>query len=188
MTKGEKISVAMKKRWAVATKDERRQMGKQTADDPDEFWRRVDKNGPIQPHMKTRCWVWLGTTRGGYGRFTIAGKYYAAHVHAFVLKHGPLLPGQKVLHQCDHRPCVRHLFSGTQHENILDSVAKGRHKNPVLPGENNPAVKLTEAQVSALRAKPPQRYEKTLVASQLGISHRTLNKILQGTRWRVLPS
>ena len=32
------------------------------------FWAKVDKRGPIQEHMDSRCWVWTGCTdKGGYG-------------------------------------------------------------------------------------------------------------------------
>jgi hypothetical protein len=121
----------------------------------------------------------------------VNGKTLSAHVYAYevIHGHGPLQrkkgKKKKVCHHCDNRRCVRdeHLFSGTQHENILDSVRKGRHKNPVLPGSSNPMAKLTEKVVFSLRSNPPRREEKAAKATELGITHRTLNRILQGARW-----
>jgi hypothetical protein len=179
-------SAAAKKRWVDATEEQRRAMGRRTADDPLEFFRRVDKNGPTRPHMKTRCWVWTGSKRGGYGRFTVRGKNYNAHVRALEMKLGrPLMSGKKACHHCDVRLCVRqdHLFEGTQRENILDSVRKGGHKNPIHRGEFNPGSKLTAEQVAKLRAHPPERHEKVDVAKSLGITRHSLNRILRGERW-----
>ena len=27
---------------------------------PARFWSKVDRNGPVQDHMDTRCWSWTG--------------------------------------------------------------------------------------------------------------------------------
>ena len=154
------------------------------------FWERVNKNGKIMRPELGPCHEWTGATRGGYGRIQVDGKTLSAHVYAFevVHGHGPLPPGKKVLHRCDNEPCVRdeHLFSGTQHENVLDSVMKGRHKNPVMHGSSNPNAVITEEAVRALRANPPKREEKMKVAASLGISRRSLNRLLQGARWKKL--
>lgn len=133
-------STGAKKRWSQATEEKRRKMGRRTADDPQEFFRRVNRNGPVMPGMRTPCHVWVGASRGGYGRFRIKGKFYNAHVHSFEMKHGPLKTGEKVLHRCDNPPCVRddHLFKGSQKDNVHDSVQKGRHKNPVMHGPDHP--------------------------------------------------
>lgn len=179
-------SAGARRRWANATEEQKRAMGRRTADDPTEFYRRVNKLGPKMPHMKTRCWLWTGSTRGGYGRFRIKGKFFNAHVHAFEMAHGPLGRSKRVCHHCDNRACVRHdhLFRGTQHDNILDAVSKGRHKNPVLSGEHNPASRLTRKQVEELRRNPPARGEAERRAKALGISRGHLSRLLRGERWR----
>jgi len=161
-------------------------MGRHTADEAEEFWRRVNKNGPVHPKLKTRCWLWTGATRAGYGRFTILGKYHAAHVRSLEMAKGPLLEGEKVLHRCDNQTCVRpgHLFKGTQHENILDAVKKGRHKNPVMRGEKHPLAVITRADVDALRASPPTREQRAERARSLGITKSSMMRILRGERWK----
>jgi hypothetical protein len=179
-------SESARRRWANATEEQRRMMGRRTADDPEEFWRRVNKNGPRHPKLKTRCWLWTGGTRGGYGRFRIKGKFFSAHVRSLEMANGPLSHGKKALHHCDNPTCVRpeHLFEGTQHENILDSAKKGRHKNPVHRGESNPNAKVSEKDVTLLRSNPPSSAEKPIVARRLGITVHSLNRILRGERWK----
>jgi len=41
----------------------------------DRFWKRVDKNGPKQLHMKTRCWVWIGAPTKRVAHRQIASTY-----------------------------------------------------------------------------------------------------------------
>jgi hypothetical protein len=57
------------------------------------FWKKVDKNGPIQPHCtKARaCWVWIGgTSRGRSG-------YVGQQLDALRGPSSPQLPGQHKL-------------------------------------------------------------------------------------------
>jgi hypothetical protein len=53
----------------------------------------------------------------------------AAHRVAWTVAVGPIPEGLNVLHHCDNRPCCNpaHLWLGTQRDNLLDMVAKGRH-------------------------------------------------------------
>lgn len=98
------------------------------------FWRRVDKNGPTQPHMDTPCWVWTGSKiKHGYGRVGIGSKLFLAHRVAWFIERGPIphdgsAHGICALHRCDNPECVRidHLFLGTNADNVFDRVSKGR--------------------------------------------------------------
>lgn len=55
----------------------------------------------------------------------------SAHRWAWIQAYGPLERGQIVMHLCDNPPCVNleHLRVGTQRENLLDMMAKGRGRN-----------------------------------------------------------
>ena len=83
-----------------------------------------------------------------------------------------------VLHKCDVRNCVnpKHLFEGTQSDNIHDAQIKGRHVNPPKHfGLNNSNAKLTFKQVLKLR-------------SMKNIPQRELARIFnisQSTAWRL---
>lgn len=108
-----------------------------------EFWARVNKNGPKQLHMRSRCWVWKGKTfKGGYGRFQYLGKARVASRVAWFLKTGQWPKG--ACHHCDVPGCVRfsHLFEGGPLENNRDCLTKGRKKT--YPGDLNPSRRYPE--------------------------------------------
>jgi hypothetical protein len=78
---------------------------------------------------RTRDKVW------GYGcnvkRF--GERIVSAHRLAWIDAHGQLPPDDRpqILHTCDNPPCVnsRHLYAGTNDDNIRDKVDRGRHRN-----------------------------------------------------------
>lgn len=77
------------------------------------------------------CWEWTAhIASNGYGRFGLNGKARDSHRVAWELSFGPIPNGLSVLHVCDNRRCVRpdHLFLGTQRDNMIDAVRKGRMK------------------------------------------------------------
>ena len=85
------------------------------------FWLRVDKRGPTQDHLDTRCWNWTGTSNAaGYGRFYYRSKDWLAHRLSFLLATG--IEPTAVLHKCNNPACVRpsHLQAGDSKENLLD--------------------------------------------------------------------
>ena len=66
---------------------------------PGRFWTKVNRNGPTQDHMDTRCWEWAaGKDRDGYGRFKWGEKSMAAHRVAFLLATGQ--EPEIVCHRC----------------------------------------------------------------------------------------
>lgn len=50
------------------------------------FWQRVNKTGPLMPHMDTPCWNWLGCVdrQTGYGRVGIlVNNQTIRHAHRY---------------------------------------------------------------------------------------------------------
>lgn len=96
------------------------------------FWSKVDKSGPVPPHVPELgpCWEWSGVVGNhGYGQI----KYQSgqtAHRFSFELHYG-FRPLRCVLHRCDNRRCVRpeHLFEGSLADNVADMIAKGRARH-----------------------------------------------------------
>jgi hypothetical protein len=69
------------------------------------------------------------------------------HRVAWELTNGPIPLGQCVLHRCDNPPCCnpKHLFLGTQDDNMADMASKGR-------GVGRPKISDTEAdEIRSLR-------------------------------------
>lgn len=67
----------------------------------------------------------------GYGRLGVLSRIWRAHRLAYLLHYGVLDETLQVHHKvCDHPPCAnaRHLTQGTAKENVLDAIAKGRHR------------------------------------------------------------
>lgn len=99
----------------------------------DRFWSKV-KIGD-----KDKCWDWTGSVRGrmGYGCFGITKygitKTFLAHRVSFYLTFGQ--PKDCVLHKCDRPICVspHHLFEGSQYDNKMDMIKKGRNVLPIPP-------------------------------------------------------
>lgn len=83
------------------------------------------------------CWPWTGGTDGkGYGLVNSAPNGETrAHRAAWVHYCGPIPDGVYVLHRCDNPPCCnpRHLFLGTQQDNMNDMYAKGRRQRRTPP-------------------------------------------------------
>lgn len=92
----------------------------------------------------------------GYGNCRYMGKRVGAHVAAYLLANN-LTPdyvvGKVVMHKCDNHACVNpeHLQLGTQSENILDGVAKGRIQAGERLRKRN--LKLSAADVAAIKSR-----------------------------------
>lgn len=98
------------------------------------FWRYVS------PEPNSGCWLWDGSIdRRGYGQLRIvsaSGKnclVYATHV-SLAIHDRPVVDGMCACHRCDNPICVNpdHLFVGSQHDNMRDCMAKGRHSKPPI--------------------------------------------------------
>jgi hypothetical protein len=94
----------------------------------DRFWKRIDKDGPLLPHVETPCWIWTGArTRRGYGLLGERSALVYAHRLSYEIHHGEV-GSLFVCHRCDNPSCVNpaHLFLGTALDNVHDMLAKGR--------------------------------------------------------------
>lgn len=112
------------------------------------------------PEPNSGCWLWLGTTRGGYGRLVVGSRTagtrrsIGAHQLSYLTYCGPIPSGFEVCHKCDIRACVNpaHLFAGTRQDNVDDRERKGRNALlPRLRGDAHPQAKLSDADVEIIR-------------------------------------
>jgi hypothetical protein len=127
------------------------------------FWKYVDKRGPEE------CWPWTGARReNGYGQLAVRPLApQKAHRLAFIIAFG--WEPDAVLHKCDNPPCVnpRHLFGGTQKENMADAAAKGRY-----------ARQIQEPVKCTVRALAEIGMSQRAIARQVGINRRSVGRIL----------
>jgi hypothetical protein len=79
------------------------------------------------------------------------------------------------LHTCDRPACVnpRHLFAGTQKDNMQDALRKNRCR-----GGN---VKLTPIQVAEIRASTELQQS---IADRFGVDQSHISRIRSGKYWR----
>lgn len=142
------------------------------------FWAYVDTSaGP------DACWLWTScTTDKGYGRFTAGGKAVRAHRYAFQIAFGPIPDGLSVCHACDTPACVnpRHLFSGTNQENMSDKKAKGRCKP--LYGLENGRAKITDLDVASIKRMNKAGVRQANLAAIFGLSASAVSMIVTGRR------
>lgn len=132
------------------------------------FWSKVEKTDG--------CWIWKANLhRQGYGFFKIGQTNKLAHRVAYSLTYGEDLdPKVKLLHSCDNTSCVNpeHLSKGTQLENVMDMVSKGRHVG---------TSKLTADQIMAIRE---DTRPMAVIERDLGLAGGTVSRIKSGKRYR----
>jgi hypothetical protein len=148
---------------------------------PARFWRSVRKTD--------NCWLWMKAKNNlGYGVFQEGHGTRLAHRYAWTVECGEIPAGLSVCHHCDNPSCVRldHLFLGTDADNHLDSIRKGRYATGTrgVRGERNPLAKLTAEQVRDIR----QRYAgggvtKTVLGRLFGVSRQNIRDIVRRKTW-----
>lgn len=149
------------------------------------FWAKVDTNSG--PEL---CWLWMGPfTRGGYGTIGRGGRgggMFRAHRLAWIIANGPIPPSLCVCHACDNPACVnpKHLFLGTQAQNMADMDAKGRRRGYDKSASNNPAALLDEQKVQVIRFLIKNTsLSRKYTASMFGVAPSTVNALVKRKTW-----
>lgn len=160
-----------------------------TTKDIERFWSKVSRTDDLDS-----CWEWKAKTVGnGYGQISIGGRpenggrFIMAHRIAYELELGEIPEGLRVLHTCDNPSCCnpRHLFVGTDKDNAIDKMKKGRWRGGCPPGENSSRAKLTWDQVYEIREKyRTGGFTMQMLASEYGIWKGTIAKIINNQTWK----
>ena len=134
------------------------------------------------------CWNWTRDVYNyGYGKLSIGrGKQTRAHRYVYIKQFGEIPEGMNVLHKCDNPRCVNpsHLFLGTQKDNVIDMMSRGRGGYKTFFGENHANSKLTMEKASEIRDMyKTGRYFQREIGERFGISQAVVSKIIMGTSW-----
>lgn len=130
----------------------------------------------VSPCPNTGCWFWAGAVnRYGYGKFQLDGETRSAHSVSYELHVGPVPAGKLLRHSCDLPPCVNpaHALPGTQSDNIVDAVRRGRW----------PRAKLDAAKVREIRRRRAAGEAATALASEFEVSVPTISNIAARRVW-----
>ncbi len=122
-----------------------------------------------------KCWIWLDGLTGGYGSVKYQNKSYRASILAWYFAHNEM-PPLHVCHKCDNPKCVNpnHLFLGTNAENHLDKILKGRQARKLLPAD---AFVIKSLAADGMRQKA--------IAIQFGVSQSAISAVVHGRTHRL---
>lgn len=162
----------------------------------------------LKTGKRYECWPFMGgRNKDGYGNFHTdypEHKTVRAHRFAYILFVAPIPKGLFVLHSCDNPPCCnpKHLFLGTQKDNMNDAARKNRiapapkgNLNPAkrldvrrkiseaIRGENHYAAKLTNDHVAQIRMFYDGSFEaREKLAKKFGVKPKHILAIFMGQK------
>lgn len=137
----------------------------------------------VAADAETGCWNWTGNINcNGYGRLQYNGNRVLAHRVSYQIYKGTLPAELVVCHTCDNPKFVnpKHLFAGTQTDNMGDCSRKRRHTF----GEKTKHAVLTNDDVLTIRKlyDSCQKSQQDL-ADEYGVSRGHIGLITQRKRW-----
>jgi hypothetical protein len=165
------------------------------------FWRRVDSS-----LGNDSCWPWISSkSPSGYGKYTGGSTDLRTHRVAYALAYGEL-PDSKngiplcVCHKCDNPACCNpmHLFLGTNRDNTIDMIKKGRKNTPsgdnhyakkkpekLARGERHGMTRLTWDDVRKIRASYASGcVTQDSLAIEFGVCRPAITNIINKKTWK----
>jgi len=136
---------------------------------------------------ETGCLLWQnGNSAFGYGTLRFDGKTRFVHRVVFALANPKAdLKKYQVNHHCDNPRCVnpKHLYAGTQSQNVRDAVRRGRHKRAAVHGSQSPFAKLVERQIPAIKRRLRAGESTVKIAKDYNVHAATIWAIGKRNAW-----
>lgn len=128
--------------------------------------------------MKSRCLL-----IGNKDQYHRPWGYYI-HRAIYEVYVGEIPKGHVIRHLCHNKNCVNpaHLATGTQYDNVMDSVRDGRW----CIGERRPETHLTENDVREIRRLCRTDMRKREIAKMFNVVPSTISNIVSGYSWKHL--
>lgn len=144
------------------------------------FWAKVSVGGPDE------CWPWTGAvTDQGMAKFSIRKRYYKAHRVVAALD-GREPADRQAIRTCGSTICCnpRHIVLGGVDENSAIARKTGRYAT-CQSGARNPMAKLTDDQVSEIKARIIAGETNLDIAEDFPVSHSMVSLIRRGKAWNL---
>lgn len=155
-------------------------MGKKIYCGTAHFWSKVDIRG------RDKCWRWLGSLAGGYPRYHINRKGIKA-TRIVLEQMGYDMTGLQANHHCDNPVCVnpRHLYAGTQAENMRDMVNRNRSGKGISKGKGfaNPNNRHSLETIREVKRLLSIGMKYKDINARLGVSIGMISNIKNGNNW-----
>jgi len=147
------------------------------------FWQKVSQKN------EESCWEWNAALMNGYGWFSInkqIGPKFAHRVSAFLFGLIDDIDSKMhVLHKCDNTKCCNpnHLFIGTNADNVIDRVKKGRTKWVQQFGEKNGMSKISSEDIKSIkRLYAEKELSQSTLSSMFNTKQANISRIVNGLR------
>lgn len=138
----------------------------------------------INKSVYAECWIWTGAKKGGYGYIKYKGKTLAMHRYMFEKYNHEIPKNMNICHKCDNPACVnpKHLWLGTQKDNIRDMFSKKRNNNK--NGVNHERTKITEEEAIQIKKHYKKGIKPTTICRLMNLPYSTVYKICINENWK----
>ena len=135
------------------------------------------------------CWSWKGMIRkDGYGVINGGGYNNKMLLHrvSWLIHYGEIPKGMYVCHKCDTHICSSPacLFLGTQKDNVVDMISKGRRRKSYLKGEMNGEATISDKIALEVKTLLKDGIKSVDICRKYNLSKSLVSKIKNNKTWK----